>query len=145
MGEFADSISDPTVIETSEIPNWPRSTVEGHKGRLLIGRLEGKPILVLQGRIHFYEGYNAQQITFPIRVMQLLGIKTLIVTNASGGINRSFAAGDLMLITDHINMIGLGGNNPLVGPNDPSLGVRFPDMVTPYDAELRALARRVAT
>ncbi len=144
MGEFAEAVTDSVVIETAQIPNWPRSTVEGHQGRLLIGHLEGQTILVSQGRIHLYEGYSAQQITFPIRVMQQFGIKTLIVTNASGGINRTFSAGDLMLNTDHINLLGFGGANPLVGPNDPTLGVRFPDMVTPYDADLRALALKAA-
>ncbi len=144
MGEFADAVSDPVIIETHDIPGWPQSTVEGHKGRVLIGALEGQMVCVLQGRIHFYEGYTAQQITFPVRVMQALGVKTLIVTNAAGGLNTGFTAGDLMPINDHINLTGLAGQHPLIGPNDSALGTRFPDMTIAYDLELRALAHRVA-
>lgn len=144
MGEFADAIENPLVIETHDVPGWPRSTVEGHKGRILIGTLEGKTVLTLQGRVHFYEGYAIQQVAFPVRVMHALGIKTLIVTNAAGGLNQSYAAGDLMLLSDHINFPGMAGNNPLIGPNDPTIGVRFPDMTTAYDIGLRQLAKQVA-
>lgn len=145
MADFASAIQEVQTLETADIPGWPRSTVEGHHGRLLFGQLEGKLILALQGRVHFYEGYTPQQVVFPIRVMAKLGIKTLIVTNAAGGLNRNFEMGDLMLIQDHINMVGLAGHNPLIGPNDPSFGVRFPDMTNPYDSKLRALARQIAT
>ncbi len=144
MGEFAAAVENPLTIETHDVPGWPRSTVEGHKGRILIGQLEGKTIFTLQGRVHFYEGYAIQQVAFPVRVMHALGIKTLIVTNAAGGLNQKFAAGDLMLLSDHINFPGLAGNNPLVGPNDDSIGPRFPDMTTAYDIELRKLAKKVA-
>src|SRR5579871_2440671 len=114
LGGLADSIEDATIIPTSEVPLWPPSTVQGHSGRLVIGKLEGQTVLTLQGRIHFYEGYSMQEVTFPVRVMQTLGIKTLIVTNAAGGVNKGYDAGDLMLINDHINMLGFGGTNPLV-------------------------------
>jgi len=118
--------------------------VQGHAGRMVIGRLEGRSVLVMQGRVHYYEGYSMGMVTFPIRIMQLLGIKTLILTNAAGGLNTSFVAGDVMLITDHINLIGMAGLNPLRGPNDDSLGPRFPDMSQAYDPALRALALQVA-
>jgi len=123
---------------------WPPSTVQGHVGKLVIGRLEGHEVLVLQGRIHFYEGYTMQQVTFPVRVMQQLGIKTLLVTNAAGGLNKSYHAGDLMLINDHINLPGFAGNHPLIGPNDETLGTRFPDMTTAYDEKLRKTAHEIA-
>lgn len=144
MGELADAVQSPVIIETYDLPGWPQSTVEGHKGRILIGRLERQTVCVLQGRIHFYEGYTAQQVTFPVRVMQMLKVNTLIVTNAAGGLNPAFVAGDLMLINDHINLVGLAGQHPLIGPNNPELGLRFPDMTVAYDLELRALAHRVA-
>lgn len=144
LNSLADTIDNPDVIPTAEIPNWPLSTVPGHVGRLVIGRLEGKDVLVLQGRTHFYEGYPMGRVTMPIRVMRALGIRTLIVTNASGGLNPSFMPGDLMLIRDHLNFPGMAGNNPLRGPNDESIGPRFPDMTMPYDAGLRALAHDVA-
>src|SRR5258708_7759091 len=144
LSGLADAIETPDVIPSAEIPRWPRSTVQGHAGRLVIGKLEGQTVLVLQGRTHFYEGYSMQEVTYPVRVMQQLGIKTLFVTNAAGGLNKSYEAGDLMLISDHINMPGLIGNNPLVGPNDDQLGTRFPDMSTAYDGPFRKLARAAA-
>ena len=141
LGSLADSIEDAVIIPTVEIPNWPISTVSGHKGRLVIGKLEGKKVMVLQGRTHFYEGYSMAQITLPIRVMKQIGCEKLIVTNAAGAINQDFAAGDLMLMTDHINILGMGGANPLQGPNLDELGVRFPDMSQPYDKEMLEFAR----
>ncbi len=144
LSGLADAVTDADIIPSSDIPNWPQSTVQGHTGRLIIGKLEGKTVLVLQGRVHFYEGYSVQEITFPMRVMHALGIETLIVTNAAGGMNPSFTPGDLMLIRDHLNMVGMAGNNPLRGPNDDTAGPRFPDMTEPYDAELRQMAHAVA-
>jgi purine-nucleoside phosphorylase len=145
LSGLADALEGADVIPFHQIPKWPVSTVHGHSGRLVIGELEGKSILVMQGRVHFYEGYSMQQITMPVRVMQQLGIATLILTNAAGGLNPEFSAGDLMLIRDHINMPGLAGNNPLRGPNEDELGPRFPDMTTAYDPALRELARAVAS
>ncbi len=144
LGGLADAVETADIIPSTEIPLWPPSTVQGHAGRLVIGKLEGKTVLVLQGRIHAYEGYSMQEVTFPVRVMQALGIKTLFVTNAAGGLNQNYEVGDLMLIADHINMPGLVGNNPLIGPNEDTLGTRFPDMSTAYDAEFRQLARQSA-
>lgn len=145
LGALADAVEEANSIPYEQIPRWPRSTVVGHQGRLVIGKLEGQTVMVLQGRVHFYEGYSIHEITFPVRVMQAMGIQTLIVTNAAGGINKSFVSGDLMLISDHINFPGLVGNNPLVGPNDEELGPRFPDMSSAYDGKLRALAQQVAS
>lgn len=113
-------------------------------GKLVLGRLANTTVLIMQGRVHFYEGYPIQQIVLPVRVMQVMGVKTLIVTNAAGGINPTFRAGELMLISDHLNLMGMTGNNPLFGPNDPALGPRFPDMSLAYDTGLRRLAREVA-
>lgn len=144
LSSLADAVDDPDVIPCDEIPNWPRSTVPGHSGRLLFGMLEGKSVLVQQGRVHFYEGYSMDQVTFPIRVMHALGIQMVILTNAAGGINRDFTPGDLMLIKDHINFPGLAGNNPLRGANDDAVGERFPDMTFPYDPALRKLAHDTA-
>jgi purine-nucleoside phosphorylase len=144
LSALADEIQNADVIPYQDIPHWPICTVAGHGGRVVLGELAGKSVLAQQGRSHYYEGYSMSQITLPIRVMNLLGIKTLIVTNAAGGINRSYAPGDLMLIEDHLNMLGLAGHNPLRGPNDDSIGPRFPDMTSPYDAELRQLTRQVA-
>ncbi len=144
LGGLAEAVERPTIIPAEQIPHWPRSTVEGHSGRLVVGDLEGQRVLVQQGRAHYYEGHSLQQATLPIRVMQLLGIKILIVTNAAGAVNPAFRPGDVMLITDHINLMGMAGLSPLRGPNDPALGVRFPDMSTAYDRELRALALGVA-
>lgn len=145
LNPLADAVEDDFVTPYGEIPHFPVATVEGHIGRLIVGRLEGQDVVVMQGRAHYYEGYSMAKVTFPVRVMQVLGIETLIVTNAAGGLNREFQAGDVMLITDHINLIGMGGLNPLRGPNLDDFGPRFPDMSAPYDAQLRAFAKQVAT
>lgn len=144
LGPLADSIENPDIIPYSEIPNWPQSTVVGHTGRLVIGKLEGKTVMVMQGRAHFYEGYGMARVVFPIRVMQRMGVKVLFITNAAGGLDPSYKAGDLMLIKDHLNLPGLTGNNPLLGPNNDALGTRFPSMTNAYDRKLRQLARTVA-
>ncbi len=144
LAALAEAVGDADFIPFHEIPNFPVSSVQGHSGRLVIGKLEGRSVLVMQGRVHFYEGYSMSQVTLPIRVMCLLGIHTVILTNAAGGVNRAFKAGDVMLITDHINLIGMAGQNPLRGPNDDSFGPRFPDMSQPYDRGLRELALQVA-
>ncbi len=140
LGDLADEVEGPTVIDYDDIPHFPHSTVPGHAGRFVAGELCGMTVLCMQGRFHYYEGYSMFEVTFPVRVMQHLGISTLIVTNACGGMNRSFRAGDLMLIRDHINMIG---DNPLVGENLSEFGPRFPDMSEAYDPDLRQLARDV--
>lgn len=142
LGELADSVTDPVIIPNREIPRWPLSTIQGHRGRLVIGTLEGVKVLVLQGRAHYYEGYSMGQITLPVRVMQQLGCDKLVVTNAAGAINPEYEPGDLMLINDHLNLIGMGGANPLRGPNLEEFGVRFPDMSQPYDRELLSFARK---
>ena len=144
LNVLADVLEDRVEIPYKDIPGFPQSTVEGHAGELVLGRLEGVPAITQKGRAHLYEGYSAQQITFPIRVMQMLGVNTLILTNAAGGLNTSFRVGDVMLIVDHINFVGMGGNNPLMGPNDPSLGVRFVGLAQTYDRHLRAQAVKVA-
>lgn len=141
LGALAERIESPDVIPYSDIPRFPRSTVAGHSGRLLVGRANGAQVLVMQGRVHFYEGYSPSEITLPIRVMQLLGVKALIVTNAAGGIRPGLKAGDLMAIVDHLNLVGMAGNNPLRGSNDEALGPRFPDMSRAYDPGLLALLR----
>jgi purine-nucleoside phosphorylase len=130
------------IIPYGEIPSWPVSTVEGHQGRLVIGSLEKQPVLIMQGRSHFYEGYSMSEIGFPIRVMQRLGIEILIVTNAAGGINQAYEPGEVMLINDHLNLLGMAGESPLRGPNFDSIGPRFPDMGRAYDRELGSLARQ---
>ena len=144
LGSLADAVQDPRTIPYPEIPNWPVSTVEGHHGQLVIGDLEGQQVLVMQGRTHYYEGYDMNQIGLPVRVMQALEIGTFIVTNAAGGVNPSFNPGDPMLITDHLNLIGMAGHSPLRGPNLEQFGPRFPDMSLAYDRELGAFARQVA-
>lgn len=144
LGGLADAVQLADVIPYQEIPHWPISSVVGHKGRLVIGTLEGKCVLVMQGRTHYYEGYPMDQVTFPVRVMQRLGIRNLIVTNAAGAINPEFSPGDVMLITDQINLIGMAGLNPLRGPNLAEFGERFPDMSKPYDPALAEIARKVA-
>ncbi|HZY45576.1 MAG TPA: purine-nucleoside phosphorylase [Anaerolineae bacterium] len=144
LGELAAAVERPDIIPFADIPHFPISSVLGHAGRMLIGQLEGRSVLVMQGRAHFYEGYSMGQVTFPIRLMQFLGIKTVILTNAAGGLNPSFNSGDVMLITDHINLIGMAGNNPLRGPNDESFGTRFPDMSEPYDKQLGSIALQTA-
>lgn len=143
LGDLADAVEDAVIIPNHHIPQWPLSTVQGHKGRLVIGTLEGIKVFVLQGRTHFYEGYSMGRITMPVRVMKLLGCEKMVVTNAAGAINPNFNPGDLMLITDHLNIIGWAGANPLEGPNLDEFGPRFPDMSQPYDWELLDLARDV--
>ena len=144
LNDLADSVEKADIIPYAEIPNWPISTVQGHAGRLVIGELDGQTVLVMQGRIHFYEGYGMSQITLPVRVMQRLGLEMLIVTNAAGGVNDKFEPGDVMLITDNLNLMGMTGANPLMGPNIDELGPRFPDMSQAYDRELMEIARKVA-
>ncbi len=140
LGDFADNIAVEYALEYKEIPGFPVSTVEGHKGRLIFGFIERRRVVAMQGRFHYYEGYPMQQVTFPVRVMKLLGIEYLFVSNASGGINTSFRVGDLMIITDHINLMP----NPLIGPNIAELGPRFPDMHNCYDKSLIAKAAAIA-
>jgi purine-nucleoside phosphorylase len=144
LAALAEAVEDADFIPFHEIPNFPVSSVQGHSGRLVIGKLEGRSVAVMQGRVHFYEGYSMSQVTLPIRVMRVLGIHTVILTNAAGGVNPAFKAGDVMLITDHINLIGMAGQNPLRGANDDFFGPRFPDMSQPYDPGLRELALRAA-
>jgi purine-nucleoside phosphorylase len=144
LNDLADSVQKADVIPYADLPNWPISTVQGHVGRLVIGELEGQTVLVMQGRIHFYEGYGMSHITLPVRVMQRLGLEMLVVTNAAGGVNDKFAPGDVMLITDNLNLMGMTGANPLMGPNLDELGPRFPDMSQVYDRELMEIARKVA-
>ena len=141
LGALGDLVENPVIIPYAEIEGFPQSTVSGHKGRLIIGRLEGKDILCMQGRVHLYEGHSPQSINTFIKAFQLLGIKNLIVTNASGSLTAELPAGTIMLISDHIN---LSGANPLVGPNDDAFGPRFPDMSNAYDAELRTRVRQIA-
>ena len=144
LAALADAVDEADIIPFADVPYFPVSSVQGHAGRMVIGRLEGRSVLVLQGRVHYYEGYSMSQVTLPIRMMQMLGIHTVILTNAAGGLNTSFKAGDVMLIKDHINLVGMSGQNPLRGPNDESFGPRFPDMSQAYDPRLRQLALRVA-
>ncbi len=141
LGSLADTADVEAAIPYPEIPHFPPSTASGHQGRLILGRLEGKQVTMMQGRVHLYEGYTAAQVTFPVRVLAALGVQTLIVTNAAGGIARGFQPGDLMVITDHINFMG---SNPLVGPNDDALGPRFPDLSRAYDPALIAAAMEAA-
>ncbi|WP_410514736.1 purine-nucleoside phosphorylase [Paenibacillus sp. BR2-3] len=142
LGDLGDQIENAVYLPYEEIPHFPRSTVVGHAGRFVIGKLEGKDVIIMQGRFHFYEGYAMRKVVLPVYVLAKLGITTLVITNAGGGMNKAFKAGDLMLITDHLNMTG---DNPLIGPNDPELGVRFPDMSRAYDPEYIALAKKLAT
>lgn len=144
LGELAGVVQKADSIPFGEVPHWPLSTVRGHQGKLVIGILEDQPVLVMQGRAHYYEGYSMAQVGLPVRVMQRLGIGTLIVTNAAGAINADFQPGDLMLIKDHINLIGMAGLNPLRGPNLEEIGPRFPDMSQAYDRSLLLHARKVA-
>lgn len=141
LGAFAEEIQAEAAFAYGDIPHFPTSTVKSHAGRLLAGKLAGKTVLAMEGRFHSYEGYSLKQITFPVRVMKALGCQALIVSNACGGMNPQYDKGDIMLIEDHINLMG---DNPLIGPNDDRLGERFPDMCRPYDPELLALARRIA-
>jgi len=144
LNALAERLLDPDIIPYGELPHFPGSTVAGHAGRLLLGRLGGKEVLVMQGRVHYYEGYSLAQITLPVRVMQLLGLDTLLVTNAAGGIRPGLHAGDLMAITDHIDFVGMSGHSPLRGPNDETFGPRFPDMSGAYDPALLAALRAEA-
>jgi purine-nucleoside phosphorylase len=141
LNDLAGEIADPVILPYGEIPHFPSSTAPGHKGQLVLGTLEGKMVLAMQGRFHYYEGYPMDTIVFPIRIMKLLGVKTIIVTNAAGGVNTSFEPGDLMVIEDHIKM---GEGHPLIGPNDDAFGPRFPDMSRAYTPELAALAHETA-
>lgn len=145
LNALADAVRDPVRIPYADLPRWPVSTVHGHAGRLVIGTLEGQPVLVMQGRAHYYEGYSMARVTMPVRVFQRLGIEILMVTNAAGAIHPDYAPGDLMLIVDQLNLVGMLGLNPLIGPNLDEFGPRFPDMSQAYDRELAALARRVAS
>ncbi len=141
LGALAKEITQKVVIEYQDIPHFPISTVESHHGKLIFGKLSGKNIVAMQGRFHYYEGYTMQQITFPVRVMKFLGVKNLLISNAAGGMNPHFKRGDIMIITDHIN---LQGDNPLIGKNDNSFGPRFPDMSEPYSKELVGFAEQTA-
>jgi len=143
LGGLADSVKPADYIDYRDIPGWPVSTIEGHKGRLVIGDLEGTTVLIMQGRAHYYEGYPITQIGFPIRVMRRLGIETLIVTNAAGAINPDYKPGDVMTLTDHLSLMAMGGENPLRGPNLDEFGPRFPDMSRCYDPALIELAGKV--
>lgn len=144
LNPLADQVTQADVIPFKDVPGLPVSTVEGHSGELVIGRLSGQTVIVMRGRAHYYEGYSMARITLPIRAMRALGVQTLLVTNAAGGVNVDYRAGDLMLIVDHINYVGMAGANPLRGANDDSLGPRFPDMSQAYDAALCDLTRQVA-
>ena len=141
LGRLAEDIQEKEIIPYSDIPNFPISTVQGHGGNLVLGKLENKEVVAMQGRFHYYEGYNLKEVTFPVRVMKKLGAEVIIISNAAGGMNRIFKRGDLMLITDHINLFG---DNPLIGPNDEELGLRFPDMSEAYDRKLVELTLKVA-
>ncbi len=141
LGGLAREIQTEVVLDYRSIPHFPLSTVETHSGKLIFGTLSGKQVAAMQGRFHYYEGYTMQQITFPVRVMKFLGVKVLLVSNACGGMNPQFKRGDIMIMTDHINLLG---DNPLIGPNDNELGPRFPDMSEPYSRELIELAEQVA-
>jgi len=141
LGGLGAKIEEPQALPYETIPHFPRSTVEGHKGQLVFGTLRGKPVVVMEGRFHCYEGYTPAEVTYPVRVMKALGAGTLIVSNAAGGMNPSYKAGELMAISDHINLMGV---NPLVGPNDERLGVRFPDLCDLYDPRILSLAEKIA-
>ena len=141
LGALAKEIVPEVVIDYAEIPHFPVSTVESHHGKLIFGTLAGKKVVAMQGRFHAYEGYTLKQITFPVRVMKFLGVKTLLISNAAGALNTAYARGDIMLMSDHINLLG---DNPLIGPNDETLGPRFPDMSEPYSRKLIALAEQIA-
>ncbi|CAK1586204.1 unnamed protein product [Parnassius mnemosyne] len=144
MGSLAENIDDPVCIPYEEIPNFPISTVEGHHGRLVFGWLNGIPVVAMQGRFHYYEGYPLWKCCLPVRVMKLIGVKTLIATNAAGGLNPNYKIGDIMIVKDHINMMGFAGNNPLHGPNDERFGPRFPPMNKAYNHKYRSIAKELA-
>ena len=141
LGQLAEEMTVELELPYEEIPHFPVSTVESHAGKLLMGNLGGKSVMAMQGRFHYYEGYSMSQIVFPVRVAKMLGIQTLLVSNACGGLNPNYERGDIMLINDHINFLG---DNPLIGPNDPNLGPRFPDMSQPYTERLLSIAEQVA-
>jgi len=141
LGALGEDIMKEALVSYEEIPHFPISTVEGHAGRLIFGKLGGKKVVAMQGRFHYYEGYSMQEITFPVRVMRVLGVEVLVISNACGGLNPQYKPGDIMIITDHINLLGI---NPLIGPNEDELGTRFPDMSEPYDRKLIALTEKVA-
>ena len=145
LNDLAASVKNAMIIPYGDLPHWPVSTVEGHVGRLVIGELEGQSVFVMQGRVHFYEGYSMAHVTLPVRVMQRLGLEILIVTNAAGGVNPDFVPGDVMLITDNLNLMGMSGLNALMGPNLNEFGPRFPDMSQVYDKELRKISKKVAS
>lgn len=140
LGNFTANMEIEVEIPYGDIPNFPVSTVEGHKGRMILGKLDGKPVVVMAGRFHFYEGYSVEEVVFPIRVLKMMGIQTLFISNAAGGVHPDFEVGDLMIINDHISFFT---PNPLVGPNDPEMGPRFPDMSEPYNKELIAKAKAI--
>jgi purine-nucleoside phosphorylase len=144
LGDLADEIESPVALPFGDIPNFPVSTVAGHAGTLVVGMLQGTPVAAMRGRVHYYEGYSLRDVTFPVRVMRRLGAEVLIVTNAAGGLNETFATGDLMALSDHLNIMGMAGQSPLIGPDEPELGVRFLDMLNAYDSELRAIAQKTA-
>jgi len=143
-GRLADALGEPGRMDSRELPGWPASTVAGDSGHLVLGQLEGQAVIAQQGRVHFYEGYSTRQITFPVRVMLRLGIEMLVLTNAAGGLRPDWQTGDLMLLNDHINLPGMTGANPLMGPNDERVGPRFPGMAQAYDRALRRSALQVA-
>jgi len=145
LGPLADEVEDAVVIPYAEIPHFAASTVSGHAGQFVAGTLEGVPVAVMRGRVHYYEGYTVQQVTFPVRTLRRLGVELLIVSNAAGGLNPTYQAGDVMVLRDHVNLMGLAGQNPLIGPDEPELGVRFLDMTDPYDPDLRAQALALGT
>jgi purine-nucleoside phosphorylase len=144
LGELADELEAAVAVPYSEIPHFPVSTVAGHAGQLVVGQLENVSVVAMRGRVHYYEGYSLRDVTFPVRVMRQLGADTLIVTNAAGGLNEAYRTGDLMVLSDHLNLMGMAGQSPLVGPDEPEVGVRFLDMLTAYDVDLRERAHRVA-
>lgn len=144
LGDLAKSIENPDFISYKNIPYWPSSTVHGHTGQLVIGKLEGQTVITMQGRAHYYEGYSMAEVTLPVRVMQKLGVETLIVTNAAGAIHPDYVPGDVMFLSDHIAMIAMTGNNPLRGPNLEEFGPRFPDMSQAYDRDYLKIAKMVA-
>lgn len=141
LGAFADDVEDAVAVPYEEVPGFARSTVEGHKGRLVLGKVGAVPVAVMQGRFHFYEGYSLEEVTFPVRVLGLLGARSLVLTNAAGGLNVAYEQGSLVVISDHLNLTGV---NPLLGPNDPRFGPRFPDMSEVYDHEYQEVAIKEA-
>ena len=138
LGDVADIIEDKIIIDASEIPNWPRSTAPGHAGKIIIGKLKGRDTLVLQGRVHYYEGYSMKAVTFPTRVLKMLGVREYVATNAAGAVNKALEVGEIVAVRDHINLMG---SNPLIGVNEPRWSVRFPDMTNAYSPELREILR----